>query len=118
MLPLDLRTAPTKRVEHRFVATSTGFSATLPLNCDVHNLCEKPGTSGAERLNGSGFDGRNVCRDNSHPNTAISRDIPHSSDAKKTPYNPDGGDTQNADNMDAQENKSLTNHSILHILSS
>ena len=118
MLPLDLRTAPSKRVEHRFVATPTGFSATLPLNCDIHNLSEKAGTSGSERLNGSGFDDGNVCRDSSHPNTAISLDIPHSSDAKKTSYNPDGGDTENVGNREALENKSLTNHSILHILSS
>ena len=119
MLPLDLRTAPSKQVDHRFVATSTGFGTTLPPNCDIHNLSDKPGTSSAERSNGiGGFDSRDMCNDSSHQNTAARNEISHEWEVNKNLYSYAGGKVNKEENGDAPEHRSLTNHSILRILSS
>ena len=117
LLPLDLRMMPPKRMDYSFPGTSIGFGTALSHNYDIHNFIDTFGSPLPNAIGGFA----NHTKDNyvdAKPTNTVTRDaVFRNSEVESNNSFADEAVNAKVDNDEALDNRSLTNHSIIRILS-
>ena len=108
---------PSKRVDYSFPTTSIGFGTALSHNYDIHNFLDTFGSPIPNAIGGFANQTTDNCVDVKHTHTVTREDVPRDSEARENTSFADEVVNVKVDNEEAVDNRSLTNHSIIRILS-
>ena len=117
LLPLDLRTLPSKRMDYSFPGTSIGFGTALSHNYDIHNFIDTFGSPIQNAIGGFANQTKDNCVDAKPTNTVARESLPRDSETEKNSCFVDKAVNVKVADDEAQDSRSLTNHSIIRILS-